>query len=1188
MAQLAVVKPAGTRNLCANPSFEDGTYAGWFAVGGVTTDDAFAGLRCLQLVVDAAYLGTYYSITLDVDTEYTFSAYVRGFAGATFAAYVWDEVGSEQLGARYTFTCEDGEGWRRVWVTTTIQNAGGTIPAGTRAVRFHIECLGESSGVLYIDAVQIEVATASGLPTTYCDGEQPYCAWEGQRHRSASRRSAATLYRKGVRHIGEIVVLGDDAGSEGRLGAYFLSGFGMPEIEDISIAQPLAHGAFYQGTHLPARELSAILYAIGDDYPTLRAVRQALVDLLKPALSRGNDRFTLLYATDAEWRDARVLWLRARYLDGLRDGGGKTGRGGAHAIALRLLAHYPLWRGWHEQRATLSLAAGAVPDISAVAAYVDGAWSSLGGGVRRLGLDDPHVYAIAPDGSGNILVAGQFDSVGTGWFDVRGVARWNGSEWESLGLASNTLDDLAIVYALAVDPASGDIYIGGANLVIDGTDYHGVARYDAAGGTWEQMGQGVVASAPGGAEIVYGLTLTGTTLIVHGAFAGGIAALTGDPYTGFTPSPHVATWDTVAHTWSAINEAPSVADIISNGGFESATAGVPTGYSRAVRVADPDGTPPEGSYVGRSTHDGHTGAREMSRQDSVELGRSYEWTFEAMYRKVYGYQPDPATAPKVRWTVTRKPADATAVFTNPTFSDPPNSPPAGYTAENGATLLVLGGGTCRITPSNDPYSGMSQTATLLPQTTYRWRFPNIYDYSASNTKARWRAAVYDATTGSVIATRRFSGFTQTLIFTTGSGTSYKFIIQKDNDVRTDVQEVQAWQLHLYVEGRETEVLAQGEAEIAQAWQPYTVEFFSGPYRGQELSFPVEFKLDMPAYTVEEGAPPYVVTYQQQAWLYSDDWRCTPGGGGVLDGAVRAVAVGAGGELYIGGAFTVAGGTPLNRVARWTGSRWRPLGTGIPGGYVTLLRYDSLTGRIIASGTWTVADDGAIADAWLAWDGSRWVAVGEAMPDSYGTALLHDGTRYHVAGAFSGAGGQTLTDDGYLTWNGRSEWVPPTLDLPNDSKGGGTLPPRMTALALDGEDIYLGFSASGTAHSGAQTTIDYGGTAVGYPVIEVERRGDVATLVEISNLTTGARLLFAYGLAEGETLTIDCRPDSLTIRSNIYGTRLSALTETSAPDFADFHLAPGENTLIMFATGDLAGLVARLTWHEEHWSADGAG
>ncbi|MCF7730212.1 MAG: hypothetical protein K9N23_00930 [Akkermansiaceae bacterium] len=60
-----------------------------------------------------------------------------------------------------------------------------------------------------------------------------------------------------------------------------------------------------------------------------------------------------------------------------------------------------------------------------------------------------------------------------------------------------------------------------------------------------------------------------------------------------------------------------------------------------------------------------------------------------------------------------------------------------------------------------------------------------------------------------------------------------------------------------------------------------------------------------------------------------------GGGVTIDsfrpGTIRAIAVDSNGDLYVGGAFSFAGGVRTNNIAKWDGNRWSALGEGIGGG-----------------------------------------------------------------------------------------------------------------------------------------------------------------------------------------------------------------------------------------------------------------
>ena len=72
------------------------------------------------------------------------------------------------------------------------------------------------------------------------------------------------------------------------------------------------------------------------------------------------------------------------------------------------------------------------------------------------------------------------------------------------------------------------------------------------------------------------------------------------------------------------------------------------------------------------------------------------------------------------------------------------------------------------------------------------------------------------------------------------------------------------------------------------------------------------------------------------------WASTFGGLPGVDNAVQSLTVfddGGGPALYVGGNFTVAGGVVANRIARWDGSSWTPLGSGMNGPVQALAVFD---------------------------------------------------------------------------------------------------------------------------------------------------------------------------------------------------------------------------------------------------------
>jgi len=76
------------------------------------------------------------------------------------------------------------------------------------------------------------------------------------------------------------------------------------------------------------------------------------------------------------------------------------------------------------------------------------------------------------------------------------------------------------------------------------------------------------------------------------------------------------------------------------------------------------------------------------------------------------------------------------------------------------------------------------------------------------------------------------------------------------------------------------------------------------------------------------------------------------------GAVFALTVfgmGPGPNLIVGGGFLEAGGAPANRIAKWNGSQWSALGSGIDFRVSALTAFDDGTGPVLyAGGLFTIA------------------------------------------------------------------------------------------------------------------------------------------------------------------------------------------------------------------------------------------
>jgi hypothetical protein len=167
----------------------------------------------------------------------------------------------------------------------------------------------------------------------------------------------------------------------------------------------------------------------------------------------------------------------------------------------------------------------------------------------------------------------------------------------------------------------------------------------------------------------------------------------------------------------------------------------------------------------------------------------------------------------------------------------------------------------------------------------------------------------------------------------------------------------------------------------------------------------------------------------------------------LNDEVFAIAASPNGDIYVGGAFTLAGGNSALRIAKWDGSSWSALGTG-PANTVRAIDVDGTD--VYAGGDFTaVGGIGALRVA--KWDGSTWSALGTGLSDIVYAVAAYDGDVI-VGGPFTSAGGNAAL---YIAaWNG-SSW----LTVSNSVSA------PVYALEVIGGELYVGgefTSAGGSA------------------------------------------------------------------------------------------------------------------------------
>src|SRR5215212_8156644 len=148
-------------------------------------------------------------------------------------------------------------------------------------------------------------------------------------------------------------------------------------------------------------------------------------------------------------------------------------------------------------------------------------------------------------------------------------------------------------------------------------------------------------------------------------------------------------------------------------------------------------------------------------------------------------------------------------------------------------------------------------------------------------------------------------------------------------------------------------------------------------------------------------------------------------------------------VFAGGAFRYAGAVAADYVARWDGSAWAPLGSGLNGRvYALAVSGDNL----FVGGTFTRAA-GQYANRVARWHipSNTWYALGSGVSggDSYVTALAVNGSNLYVGGDFTTAGGQAAHN--IARWNTiTNAWYP---------LGSGT-DDAVWALAVDAQNAIL--------------------------------------------------------------------------------------------------------------------------------------
>lgn len=554
MPNLRLLVPEATTNYVICPSFE-GTLGGdfpqstfrgfWESVAvvlSITSDYARFGRYSLRLTTGAiaANNSAHYQTNLltGINEPITASVYLRGNATARIRLF-FDGPGGKEFSTQYEKLSLDR--WKRFEVTG--QSNGNSV------TRLYIESSDSRAGLfIYIDGVQIE---RKPYATTYCDGDQPGCRWNGQSYSPVSQDGSTSERSAYTREGGRWVEIAGPCRKDQDLYVTVLGGLGMAPI--VNNIQPWAEspGSYFQNNKILDRTVTLSFFAKHKDLrfrrerkmSPLHFLRQQLIDLIKPDRTQGSQDFLFEYE-DGDY----PLYLRMRYQAGL-EGEWDIRNTWVNSFPVRFLAVDPILREDNQNVATLDF----LETFNTTAAAQKGSWGRINGiwsSLSSPGQLDNAVRCWAIGHDGKIYAGGDFTNNG-----LTRIAYWDGLQWNAMGTGCN--DE---VNAIAIGQ-DGQVYVTGNFTSAGGVaNTTRIARWDPTGGSgWSALstglnGQGFALCVPANGQIYVG-----------GAFttAGGVTV------------NRIARWD----------------------GGQFRTCGSPTGLSATVRVL---GKSPDGAtlYVG--------------------------------------------------------------------------------------------------------------------------------------------------------------------------------------------------------------------------------------------------------------------------------------------------------------------------------------------------------------------------------------------------------------------------------------------------------------------------------------------------------------------------------------------------------------------------------------------------------------
>lgn len=534
-----VIVPEAGVNLLSNPSFELGT-TGYSAYNSASIAqsavEAAIGGHSLRVTPQAATAnsGVSWTYAATSGVQLTISGWLKGAAGAAYTLQVFN--GTTTLTAGIVATGD----WQR-WEYTFTPSV-----SATHTFRFVRNTSG-TAVAFSLDGLQLEMAPAA---TTYIDGNQPGCRWEGAWYASTSSRSATWAGGGRIVNFDEFNVTVTSH-----------QGVGAASYSNVATDNGIIGGATFQRSIVQPRSFQLGLRFSSSSPTGLHTDRRALLAALSPNRVRDQQPVMLRYTGGAE---PRVIY--AHYEGGLDEGATWLSE---RETVVRFIAYDPYWYAEHEGSKLLK-AYDEITDADYVLERdTNGLWHAMAGGLN--GTVQDAVYAQ----DGSLYVGGLFttayNAAGTGSsVTVNSIAEWTGLAWEALGSGFS-----AGVYALALRP-DGTLFAGGA--FTDAT-YPRIARWN--GSAWS-----VLTSAGSATGTVYALLYNPFDgyLYIGGDF---------NNWAGIAGADNLVRWDGSAYSevsGGANSDVMSLAldrngDVLVGGLFTAVGAGGATAVNQIARYS---------------------------------------------------------------------------------------------------------------------------------------------------------------------------------------------------------------------------------------------------------------------------------------------------------------------------------------------------------------------------------------------------------------------------------------------------------------------------------------------------------------------------------------------------------------------------------------------------------------------------